>query len=305
MTNRNIITGALMLVLVAGMTSPAFAQVQSSDLVEGNVATQVEIQKGICGQVDLTFAIDTTGSMGNAIDNVVANLPAITAQADDADLDTARIGLITFNGGSGLDFATVIHDLSTARATVDATLASLTTEAPGGGGTPEASNLAKRYAIENSNGFTAPWIGDTNILVVITDNIPGGANDFFDLGIDDVDMANLGTDASNHVPKIFVSDVYVAPSEDAQTRDILTSDAVNSGGFYTFTPNGVDTAQAIIDIIANCGDVPRVAGEMLSLDNSALVIAGLSSMIWIAPAAVGIAGIGIFVAKSRLSKNEN
>ncbi len=42
-----------------------------------------------------------------------------------------------------------------------------------------------------------------------------------------------------------------------------------------------------------------VAGELLSLDNSALVIAGLSSMIWIAPVAAGLAGAGLLIVKHR------
>ena len=309
--NTKFLAGTIALVLVMGMTGPAFAQQaqQTSASGPGNTAALVAVQAGVCGQVDLTFAIDTTGSMSGAIANVVSNLPAIIAQADLADDDTARLGLITFNGGGPIgdepDFATVIHDLATPRATVETTLAGLTTEAPGGGGAAEASNIAKRYAIENTNGFDAPWIGDTNILVIITDNPPGGLNDLFEAGIDDVDMAQLGTDALNHIPTIHVSDVNVALVENDLTRDVLTSDAVNSNGVYTFTSNGESTAQAIIDIIAACGetDLTTVAGELLSINSSALLIGGLTSIsMWMIPAVAGIAGTGLFLVKYRANK---
>lgn len=315
---QKLLAGALALVLVAGMTSPAFAQstpglaidrasvnAQSSIVNSGNFAVEGNIVKGQCGEVDLTFAIDTTGSMGGAIGNVVANLPTIIADANLADVNTARLGLITFNGDIGADFATVIHDLDTNPATVETTLAGLTTEAPFGGGPDEASNVAKRYAIENTNGFDAPWAGNTNILVVITDDLPGGANDLFEPGVDDVEMAQLGTDAANHVPNIFVSDVYVANVEDALTKSVLKADADNSGGIYSFTSDGVNTAQAIVAIIEVCGGQPSpVAGELMSIDSSALVIAGLaSSAVWMIPMIVGIAGTGIYLVKTRANRD--
>ena len=122
---QKFLAGTIALVLVMGTTAPAFAE-QTSIATAGNVASLVDIAAGECGEVDLTFAIDTTGSMGGAIDNVVANLPAIIAQADVADVNTARLGLIIFNGAIGLDFAEVRHDLATDRATVEASLAALT-----------------------------------------------------------------------------------------------------------------------------------------------------------------------------------
>ena len=40
--------------------------------------------KGVCGPMDVTFAVDDTGSMGGAIDNVKSELPAIITQANSA-----------------------------------------------------------------------------------------------------------------------------------------------------------------------------------------------------------------------------
>ncbi len=51
------------------------------------------------------------------------------------------------------------------------------------------------------------------------------------------------------------------------------------------------------------GPITPVAGELMSLDNSALLIAGLSSMVWIAPAAAGLAGAGLFLVKHRANRD--
>jgi len=44
----------------------------------------------------------------------------------------------------------------------------------------------------------------------------------------------------------------------------------------------------------------QVAGELLPLDTSALMIAGLTSMtVWMVPAVVGLAGVGVYLVKFR------
>ena len=42
-----------------------------------------------------------------------------------------------------------------------------------------------------------------------------------------------------------------------------------------------------------------VAGELLSLDSTTLVIAGLGSMIWMVPAVAGLVGAGVILVKFR------
>jgi len=52
------------------------------------------------------------------------------------------------------------------------------------------------------------------------------------------------------------------------------------------------------------GHLPTtVAGELLPLDNTALVIAGLSSMIWMVPVVAGLAGAGIYLVKFRANRD--
>ena len=45
-----------------------------------------------------------------------------------------------------------------------------------------------------------------------------------------------------------------------------------------------------------------VAGELLSIDSSSLVIAGLGSVAWMIPAVAGLVGAGIYLIKTRASR---
>ena len=57
------------------------------------------------------------------------------------------------------------------------------------------------------------------------------------------------------------------------------------------------------DCIPENGNGEPVAGELLPLDTSALMIAGLTSMtVWMVPAIVGLAGVGVYLVKSRANR---
>jgi hypothetical protein len=59
-----------------------------------------------------------------------------------------------------------------------------------------------------------------------------------------------------------------------------------------------------IECIENCDPPSAVAGELLSLDSSSLLIGGLaSSAVWMIPAVAGIAGAGIYLIKFRTNRN--
>jgi len=56
----------------------------------------------------------------------------------------------------------------------------------------------------------------------------------------------------------------------------------------------------VIDLIQSCG---AVGGELLPIDNTALLLAGLqSSAIWMLPVLVVVTGLGAFYIKTRMSK---
>jgi len=71
-------------------------------------------------------------------------------------------------------------------------------------------------------------------------------------------------------------------------------------GFYADTfDNGVGAGMITISNFepASC---QQVAGELLPLDSSALMIAGLQSMtVWMIPAVAGLAGVGVYLVKFR------
>jgi hypothetical protein len=62
------------------------------------------------------------------------------------------------------------------------------------------------------------------------------------------------------------------------------------------------SGEARLDVKDDEGISPPVSGELLSLDTSALVIAGLSSMVWMVPVVAGIIGAGIYLVKTRANK---
>jgi len=64
----------------------------------------------------------------------------------------------------------------------------------------------------------------------------------------------------------------------------------------------IDAVGAISTIIVDPPVEQPVAGELLSLDSSALVIAGLGSMIWMVPAVAGLVGAGVYLVKFRASR---
>ena len=322
--NGRIIATTSLLLLVASMITPA-AFAGSNDVVStrsvGNTAVPEAIEKGVCGQVDLMFVIDDTGSMAGALENVKANLPAIINQANLADVDNARIGLITFK-----DDVTVLHDLSATQADVVTSIGNLFADA--GSANPEAVDEAKNTAINNLLGGprndikgveglqigdnVAAWQADgpntANIMVIITDDQSAG---FSDSNTNEADYAsNMGALGTAALGKgIHVSDVYVGADEaNTVAVNAMKADAANSAGKYIFTARGIDTATAITDIIADCANFnppSTVAGELLAIDSTSLFISGLfTNSFWMLPAMAGIAGTGAFVIRSRMHKDQ-
>jgi hypothetical protein len=204
-------------------------------------------RKGICGPMDVAIALDDTGSMGGAINSIKSELPVIISQAQTASGGDLQLGYLTFK-----DNVTVHNQLTTNLAAVSSSISS--TFASGGNGAPEASDIAKSTAINNTGSFSAPWRATaTKILILITDAPPGGTNDV----TDPQDIARMHTAALAALGKgIKVSDVFVPTGGDyAGQAAILKDDASTSGGaFVTTNANGTGTSNAISDIIKNCGN---------------------------------------------------
>ncbi|MFQ5951117.1 MAG: vWA domain-containing protein, partial [Candidatus Geothermarchaeales archaeon] len=139
--------------------------------------------QGLCGPMDIAVVLDNTGSMGAAIDNVKAALPAIISDAADASGGDLKLGYVTFS-----DTVTVRHALTADIAEVQASI--LAEVLVSGGGFPEASDEAVNTVVSNLGerpgqlgDFSGAWRAEAvKILILITEAEPGGFNDFFDPG---------------------------------------------------------------------------------------------------------------------------
>jgi len=100
-------------------------------------------------------------------------------------------------------------------------------------------------------------------------------------------MSEAGGSTTSWTPKSY--DVIASgASTDIEFKAVGTSD--NSGGF--------------IDLVEVTQHESPVAGELLSLDSSALVVAGLaSSAVWMIPAVAGIAGAAVYLVKFRANRD--
>ncbi len=246
-------------------------------------AQQLECN-GDCKCLDVVLVVDDTGSMGGAIGNVKAELPNIIAAAQEASIgdggDAAclRMALVTFKDTVEVDqpFTSNMAELQTA---INALGAS------GGAGEPEASDMALEYVLTLDNticgavaeqdgplgGFredgACPPRADgtivTKIAVLITDARPGGCDDTFTLGVDDV-HAQAVADMAAAADPVRISAVFVPTSGDpfGQIVPIMQNYATTTGGVYMeVNPDGTGTGAAIQDIIAQCGEAPPECPE--------------------------------------------
>ncbi len=211
----------------------------------------------VCGPMDVAILIDNTGSMFGAIDNVKAELDAILDCIDVVSGGDYRLALMTF-----ADDLTILDNFSAVnKAAVGANILAIT--AGGGAGGPEASDEAVNTAVNalaaggrpQNIDFTPDWrgAGVTKILILVTDAPPGGFDDTYTVGVDDV---NAHTRALEALAKgIKISAIFVPTGGDYSGQAAIMQDyATTSGGVYFETADdGSGTATAIIDIISTCG----------------------------------------------------
>ena len=216
---------------------------------------------GQCGCMDIALVIDDSGSMGGAIDNVKAELPAIITTAQAASGSDLRIGVVSFPG-IGLTNDGVLVRLPFTSDTVLITNAVQGLSASGGNGEPESSDAALQFVVDGTTdtGCTisnAPLgsfrSGCLKIAVLITDAHPGGCHDTFTVGVDDV-HASVVADAAA-AAGVLVSSIYVPTGiENAEIKAIMQNYADISGGVFVETAgDGTGAGEGISDIVATCG----------------------------------------------------
>ncbi|MGP1345669.1 MAG: VWA domain-containing protein [Phycisphaerales bacterium] len=208
-----------------------------------------------CGPLDVVFIVDDTGSMGGAIAGIQAGITNIIDQIKCASDDDYQLGLITHSDCVQID----VQLASGNDAAMAAAVAALT--ASGGGGTPESSDAALNAAVNSlpaaSNccqdvDFTGTWRPTaTKIVILITDAVPGGCDDAFTLGIDDVAADTYANDALGN--NILISAINVLSFADPNLIAVMQNYADVTGGSYVEAPNGVGIETAISAILDDCG----------------------------------------------------
>lgn len=244
---------ALAVSFIASVRSGAYAAEQNN--------------RGICGSTDLVFAIDTTYSLAGAISDMKRSMERLTGLLEKVSNNDYRLGLVTFK-----DTIEVLADLDalpdreTKKDQVTELIRSI--RAQGGGAGPEASDEALATVIKGlsaegrpqSGDFSGNWTGRTRIVVLITDNLPGGFDDKYVEGVDGLNARIAISDAFDR--KIRISSIYVPTADYFQTSDprieqTMRNYAVGTGGLFARTNSfGWGTADAIARIVEACGYSP-------------------------------------------------
>ena len=256
---------ALLSVALAGAAtspgSPGGSDAGSGGGGGGGGGSDGGLPQQLCGPMDVAFVVDVTGSMQPPIDNVKAAIPQLLDQVVAASAGDWRAELVVFH-----DDVNVQVPFTRNRNDITSAVQSLF--AFGGNNEPEASDEALRTTIDalgprpGQTGTALPFRdGVVKIIVLITDAHPGGFDDTYTVGVDDVNANQRALDAA--AASIKISAVYV-PSGGAPVADIVAimqNYAARSNGIYLQTqPNGIGTADAIREIISACGGGPTPDG---------------------------------------------
>ncbi len=238
-----------------------------------------------CGCIDAVFVVDTSGSMGGAIDNVKAGLGNILAVAKQKAGGDLRVGVVQFsNVGEEIN---VVLPYSSDNAAIAAAVNSLA--AGGGGGEPESMDDAVWYVATGATNHACTLQTPGGALggarpvclkkmFVITDARPGGCNDTYTVGDDDVSSHNAAkaADAAGwRINSIHVLNGF----EDAVSGAIMTNMSATTGGTYTEVPaNGDGTANAILGKFLDCGGAGPSVPALSEWGVAALVLVVLAGL---------------------------
>jgi len=220
------------------------------------------VTPGSCAPADVVFLIDDTGSMGGAIDNVKSEAANLISSINSAANGDVQLGLMTFK-----DAVTVVDDLAPGNAsTVQSHLLALFASV--GAGAPEASDEALNTAVnrlpassrppgKQTGDFNGVWrVSAKKIVILITDAPPGGFDDTYVVGVDDVNAHNRAIEAA--AAGIKISAVFVPTAGDYAGQSAIMADyaSMTGGLMLTTAPDGTGTAGAITGIISTCGTGP-------------------------------------------------
>lgn len=209
-----------------------------------------------CGPLDVVFVIDDTGSMGGALTSIQTQMAAIITTINNVSGGDYQLGLVTFK-----DNVTVLNDLAPGNAAaVTANINALS--ASGGWGLPEASDEALNTVIngldagggrpQQTGNFNGIWRASARkMIILVTDAEPGGFDDTYTAGVDDVNAQTRANQAA--AQNIQIAAVHVPGSGGAITTAIMQQYANVTGGVYAPTDASGSGAGVIIQqIIRDC-----------------------------------------------------
>ena len=218
-----------------------------------------------CGSVDLVLVMDTTFSLAGSIGEMKRQAEEILDVLFRVSGGDFRLGLVSFDDSVAVRLdLDALPDIDTKVDLMKKELNRL--HAYGGRSGPEASDEAINAAINNLpaegrqqvGDFNGDWISDTRILVLITDNKPGGFDDTFTKGEDDLNAYRVALAAQRK--NIHISAIYVPTSGsffgvDPEVSMIMRTYASETGGLYVETAtHGTGTAAAVASIVETCGE---------------------------------------------------
>ncbi|MEO6085758.1 MAG: VWA domain-containing protein, partial [Umezawaea sp.] len=168
-----------------------------------------------------------------------------------------QLGLVTFK-----DTVSVVNDLAPNNAVAVTNYVTNTLAAGGGSSEPEASDEAVNTAVNRLPAAGRPQVGNfsgvwrsnaTKFVVLVTDARPGGFDDTYAAGTDNVNAAARATEALGAGIKI--SAVYVPTSATYSPTivPIMQNYATTTGGtFVQAQADGTGTATAIQRFLSDC-----------------------------------------------------
>lgn len=265
--------------LTPSKSSYTFAPTSRTITVPPN-ATGVDFtgtQLQLCGTMDVAFVVDTTTSMGEAINNVKTGLAQILASIEIASNNDYRLALVTFRD----DISIRENFASNNRASIEPKFQGLSLSG-GGQNEPEASDEALNTVVnalpatgrpQNIN-FTPAFRAEAlKVIILVTDARPGGFGDAFTPGVDDANAHNRAIQAS--AQQIKISAVFVptgfSPANHPTARSVMQDYAGTTNGVFIETAsNGGGTSAAINNIIARCGTTFSISGKVIDANGNAI-----------------------------------
>ena len=245
-----------------GMIGKVFAALVGLVMGLHAASSLAQQSERVCGAMDVVVVLDVSGSMWGALLSIQKQAISLLDDIDRLSGGDFQLGLVVFR--ENIQVLSDLDSLPTPdvkKELVARSLAAL--GAAGGEQVPELSAEALSTVLNRLpaagrpqiGGFTGVFEADVRIIILITDQLPGGFDDLYTAGQDDALASQLASLANSMGIKI--SAVYV-PTQvwpDPETQRIMQNYANETLGLYIMTDRrGYGVGDSIADIVASCGE---------------------------------------------------